>query len=88
MRDIRRRKRPFSFSSPQQKSVYEMLAEGNHRWRTAEALQRKTGLNAETVRKILDDLEAEDLARKSPFRSIDKKELWGASAIVGAAPRL
>jgi hypothetical protein len=38
--------------------------------------------------KILGDLEAEDLVRNSPFRSIDKKELWGASAIVGMAPRL
>jgi transcription initiation factor IIF auxiliary subunit len=82
------RKRPLSFSSPQQKSVYDMLIEGNRRWRTAEALQRKTGLSAETVRKILGDLEAEDLVRNSPFRSIDKKELWGASAIVGMAPRL
>jgi transcription initiation factor IIF auxiliary subunit len=82
------RKRPVSFSSPQQKSVYDMLTEGNHRWRTAEVLQRKTGLSAETVRGILGDLEAEDLSRKSPFRSIDKKELWGATAIVGVVPRL
>jgi hypothetical protein len=40
------------------------------------------------VLSILVDLETQDLVRKSPFFSIDGKEMWGATAIVGIAPKI
>jgi transcription initiation factor IIF auxiliary subunit len=82
------RSTPAEFSNEQDASVYAVLTEGKYRWRSVDAVQKKSGLSAASVMAALDRLEAANLARKSPFRSIDKKELWGATSIVGIAPRL
>jgi hypothetical protein len=82
------RKPPADLSNQPEASVYAVLTEGKYRWRSLEAVQKRTGLSVHAIMTALDHLEAGDLVRKSPFRSIDKKELWGATAVVGIAPKL
>lgn len=82
------RKSAGAFANEREQSVYAVLMEGKYRWRSGEAIQKQTNISADTVIEILNRFEAQNLARKSPFRSIDKKELWGATAIVGIAPSL
>jgi pYEATS domain-containing protein involved in immunity len=79
---------PTRLSDADEASVYGVLTEGKYRWRSLDAIQQKTGLSKEAVAAALDRLAAVDLVRKSPFRSIDRKELWGATFVVGIEPRL
>jgi transcription initiation factor IIF auxiliary subunit len=82
------RKSPGGLSSQREASVYSVLTEEKYRWRSLEAIQKRTGLSVETIMAALDHLEAGNFVRKSAFRSIDKKELWGATSVVGVAPIL
>lgn len=79
---------PVDLSDKGEASVCAVLTEGTYRWRTLEAIQKRTSLSVDAIMAALHHLETGNLVRKSPFRSIDKKELWGATSIVGIAPTL
>ncbi len=66
--------------------VYDQLFHPKYRWRTLETIITGAGLPKSEVQTILLDLEHDNLARRSPFPSIDNKELWGAAEVVGIAP--
>jgi transcription initiation factor IIF auxiliary subunit len=83
-----KKQRPPTFSTDEEERVYNVLVEGQYRWRKVNTLARKTALEAIPLRAALERLESADLARRSSGRSIDQQELWGATAIVGIMPRL
>ena len=77
-----------SLADPLESSIYAVLIEGKYRWRSLDAIEKRTGLTREAITTTLHYLENRDLVRESPFRTIDRKELWGATAVVGIAPKL
>lgn len=68
------------------KLVYTILRHEKFRWRKFDTVVRKTGLPAATATAILETLRKRNLVRKSPNLSIDQKEMWGVTAVVGVAP--
>ncbi|MFX0196032.1 MAG: pYEATS domain-containing protein [Candidatus Hodarchaeota archaeon] len=70
------------------RKVYLALFHKKYRWRKLETAVRGSGMEELAVRGILEELEAKNLVRRAYFKSIDNKELWGATAVVGISPRL
>jgi transcription initiation factor IIF auxiliary subunit len=83
-----KKQRPARFNSKEEESVYNVLAEGQFRWRKLNTIGRKTGLSDQTTATALRNLETANLARKAHVRSIDQQEMWGATAIVGIMPQI
>lgn len=79
---------PQVFDDNETKLVYQALFHPKYRWRGADTVTRKTELPADKVLHILDKLENEDLVRKASWLSIEGKELWAPTAVVGVAPRI
>ena len=80
--------RPPEFHTKEEELVYDVLAEGQFRWRKLNTIERRTGLKADVILEALERLESANLARKAQVRSIDQQEMWGATAIVGIMPQL
>ena len=78
---------PNVFSTSRDGLVYNALIQEGSRWRKSETIAKVTGLPSSEVLATLDSLELQNLVRKSPFRSIDNKDMWGSTAIVGCAPQ-
>ena len=70
------------------KNVYEALFDPRSRWRKFETIVKKANLPNKEVQKILNILQEQNYVRKAYYKSIDNKELWGATSVVGTSPRL
>jgi transcription initiation factor IIF auxiliary subunit len=79
---------PDTFNDTNLKSVYEALSQGQFRWRKFETIVSRTPLSKDKVSLALNELAKDNLVRKAYFRSVDNQELWGATEIVGIAPRI
>ncbi len=82
-----RRRMGREYRNDAERSVYEALFDEKYRWRKTETIVRRTKLPERVVNEILEKLETENLARRAGYRSIDNKELWGTTAVIGIAPR-
>ncbi len=78
---------PDVFESDEIRSVYNILIDEKHRWRKIDSIVKNSYLPEEIVLKILDYLKEKKLVRKASYLSIDNKELWGATSIVGITPK-
>lgn len=76
------------FPDSDTQNVYDSLIHEKFRWRKLETLIKNSNLAKDDVLKVLDYLEREELARKASFLSVDGKEMWGSTAIVGVSPKL
>lgn len=79
---------PQDFSENETKLVYQALLHEKHRWRKIDTLVKNSNLPKDAVLRILEELQNQDLARKAYYLSIDGKEMWGATAVVGVSPRI
>jgi transcription initiation factor IIF auxiliary subunit len=79
---------PKDFPDADTRSVYEALMHEKYRWRKIETIVKQANITNERVLEILDNLEEENLGRKAYFQSVDNKDLWGATAVVGISPRV
>jgi transcription initiation factor IIF auxiliary subunit len=79
---------PKSFPDEATRKVYQKLIHEKYRWRKTDTIITDTGLPEDVVISILNRLRQDNYVRKAPYLSIDNKELWGATAIVGISPRL
>ena len=70
-----------------EQAVYQTLLHPKFRWRKMSTLLSKTGLPEPRVLEVLRRMEAENVVRKAYFKSVDNQEMWGATAVVGIAPR-
>jgi len=78
---------PRSFSDDRVRAVYDNLSREKVRWRSTEAIAKRTGLPLSQTQTILEDLERRKLVRRIPLaESVDDKEHWGATAVVGLLP--
>jgi len=68
--------------------VYKALFHEKYQWRQFDTLVKNTQLSKETVTEILEQLQKDNLARKAYYPSINNKDLWGATAVVGIKPRI
>jgi transcription initiation factor IIF auxiliary subunit len=75
------------FENKDKEAIYNALISEKHRWRKLDTIIKQTNLSKTKVLEILKELENDELARKSQFLSIDKKEMWSATSIVGCSPR-
>ncbi len=71
----------------EEKSVYETLLHEKFRWRKISTILKHTGLPEVRVLDVLRGLEAGNVVRKAYFKSVDNQEMWGATVVVGLAPR-
>lgn len=85
--DWPRKQAPENFADNETKLVYQALLHEKYRWRKLETVMKNSNLPKETVLKILGDLQKNDLVRKALYLSIDGKEMWGATAVVGVSPK-
>jgi len=76
------------FTDKEEELVYNSLLHDEYRWRKLETLVKITNLSEVRVLENLRSLEQKDLVRRIPFRSIDNRHMWGATANVGCAPHL
>ena len=67
--------------------VYKALIHEKHRWRKVDTLLKETDFIRDRVSEALSRLENDGLARKAYFQSVDNKDLWGATSVVGRSPR-
>ena len=81
-------KKSEDMEDPGEQAVYSILTNPSNRWRTLDGLQKRTGMSVNDVLQVLKKFENLNLARKSPIPSIGNKDLWGATAVVGIAPKL
>lgn len=77
---------PEVFDSTDSKNVYEALIHEKYRWRKVSTVIKQTNLPESKVLGVLKKLEQENLVRKAYFQSVDNKDLWGATAVVGISP--
>jgi transcription initiation factor IIF auxiliary subunit len=69
-------------------AVLGALHHEKFRWRKQETLSKDTALVAERIGSALSRLQEKRLVRKAYFHSVDGKDLWGATSVVGLAPAL
>ena len=79
---------PEDFGDPDTKFVYQALIHEKYRWRKIETIIKQTHIPRERVLEILEKLEKENIVRKAYFQSVDNKDLWGATSVVGISPRV
>src|SRR5215204_2333201 len=79
---------PQAFGDDETKLVYQALFHPKFRWRKVDTIVRQTHLPEDKASHILRTLQKEDLVRKASWLSIDGKELWASTAVVGVAPRI
>ena len=77
-----------TFADNETKLVYQAWLHQKYRWRKVDTVVKSSHLSNDTVLRILYDLENKDFVRKAPFLSIDSKEMWGATAVVGISPKI
>jgi hypothetical protein len=82
-----RKQAPDTFPDNATRLVYQALLQKKFRWRRFDTVARTSNLSGDIVLSVLYDLENKDLVRKSPFPSIDGREMWGATAVVGISPK-
>lgn len=70
------------------KKIYEALFHEKYQWRQLDTVVRNTQIPRERVIEILAQLQKDNLARKAYYPSINNKDLWGATAVVGITPRI
>jgi WD40 repeat protein/CheY-like chemotaxis protein len=75
------------FPNPEVDQVYNHLFHKRYRWRTKSLLSRRTGLSDTRLTQILAMLENANMVRRNPFPTIEYVEMWGATAVVGIAPK-
>jgi predicted transcriptional regulator len=75
------------FPNEQTQIVYSILLDDRFEWRKLSTIIRRSGIPESTARSILQDLMEQGYARKAPYKSIDKQELWGATFIVRILPK-
>jgi transcription initiation factor IIF auxiliary subunit len=83
-----RKQAPNTFPDNETRLIYQALLHKKYRWRKIDTIARNLNLSNDIVLNILYDLENRDLVRKAPFPSIDGKEMWGATAVVGISPKI
>jgi len=83
-----KKRAPQVFANDETKQVYQALFHPEYRWRKVDTVTRRTNLPRDKVLDILHTLQREDLIRKASWASIDGKELWAPTAVVGVAPRI
>lgn len=81
------RKSAPTLSGGDEQRVYSALFDEKHRWRKFPTIVKRTGLSPQRVSEVLASLEAADLVRRGPERSIDDAELWAATSVVGVLPK-
>jgi|SRR5579859_287549 len=86
--DWPKKPKPASFSSPQSEEVYNALLHEKFRWRKTATIAKISKQDESTVLEILHEMAKQGLVRKGDFLSIDKKELWASTAVVGLSPHL
>jgi hypothetical protein len=74
-------------ADPNTARVYNLLFHEDYSWRQTATLVKATGLSAEEVADILGYLERANLVRRFPVDNKPRPEMWGATAVVGIAPR-
>jgi transcription initiation factor IIF auxiliary subunit len=79
---------PQDFGDNETKIVYQTLFNEKFRWRRVDTGARNTNLPEERILDIYRRLEEDNLVRKAYYKSIDNKDLWGATAVVGISPRV
>jgi hypothetical protein len=77
---------PSEFDTPDEKAIYYALKDEKYRWRRTNTIVKSTNFPQKAVLEILENLEMKELVRKSPFKAIDKSDMWGITAIVGCHP--
>jgi transcription initiation factor IIF auxiliary subunit len=82
-----RKNSPARFGDDDEKLVYNALLDEKYRWRKHSTILSRTGLPQARVENVLSQLEIDNFARKAYFKSIDNQELWGATSVVGIAPK-
>jgi hypothetical protein len=70
-----------------EQAVYQTLLHPKFRWRKMSTILSKTGLPEPRVLEVLRGMEAANVVRKAYFKSVDNQEMWGATSVVGIAPR-
>jgi hypothetical protein len=78
---------PAAFADKDEESIYRALIHEKSRWRKMSTILSKTGLPQPRVLDLLRGLEKNNTVRKANFKSIDNQDMWGATAVVGLAPR-
>ncbi len=67
--------------------VYESLTKSAFRWRKLSTITRESTLSGEETVAALRSMEARNVARRAFFTGMDGGELWGATSVVGVAPK-
>lgn len=83
-----KKERPQQFMNHNAEIVYDALLHDEYRWRKISTLERLTKLSENEILNTLKSLVEEELVRKSPIKSIDNLDMWGATSIVGCAPKI
>jgi transcription initiation factor IIF auxiliary subunit len=78
--------RPTAFASTEASAVYGALFDERYDWRKLSTIVRRSGIAEDRVLEVLAHLATQRVVRKAYFLSIDKEELWGATAVVGLMP--
>jgi len=78
---------PVDFPNTETQQVYQALLSDKFRWRKVETVARLTKIPELKVKEILGQLQRDGLVRKADFHSVDRKELWAPTAVVGVSPR-
>lgn len=79
---------PSDFENTDATLVYKSLKHEKYRWRKLATIIKATNFSEDKIKAILKDLENDHLVRKSPFKSIDNREMWGVTSIVGCFPHM
>jgi transcription initiation factor IIF auxiliary subunit len=75
-----------SFESGTQRQIYESLFDPKWQWRKISTIAKLADQTTENATRVLEDLSTKGFVRKAYYRSIDNKELWGATSVVGVLP--
>jgi hypothetical protein len=73
--------------SGMEKAVYDSIRNGQTRWRKEATIARRVGLTSGALQSVLSSLSGANLIRRHYVKSIDGENLWGATTVVGVAPR-
>jgi transcription initiation factor IIF auxiliary subunit len=73
--------------SAEEQAVYRTLIHEKFRWRKMSTILSKSALPEPRVLELLRGMEAQNVVRKAYFKSVDNQDMWGATSVVGLAPR-
>jgi transcription initiation factor IIF auxiliary subunit len=76
------------FKSESASRAYNALLDRKWEWRSLSTLSREAMLDLASTKKLLEEMEAERLVRKSRDVSVAGEEFWGATCRLGLMPEL